>query len=229
MYWSQDESPESVAVPDDIVDVLFALDCRKLPVDNAHALSESLSRAIPWLAHIQGAEVHPLYVAGSQNGWERPTHGIDSHIQLSRRTKLSLRVPAQEAGRLIKDLPGARFEVDGCPLAVGQGKIKPLSKETTLFSRFVACNPGQDEEAFLESVARTLAEMGIRMRKALCGKFTPLAGPNGEAIHTRSLLLADLGLEESFLLQRVGLGPNRWMGCGLFVPHKGVEAVSKAH
>lgn len=228
MYWSQDESSESTPVPDDVVDVIFALDCRRLPVDNAHALSEALARAIPWLAEVPGAAVHPLYVAGSQNGWERPSHGTDSQIQLSRRTKLSLRLPTEAANELVEALPGMRIEVNGCPLAVGAGKIKQLSRETTLFSRYVACDPGQDEDLFLESAARALTEMGIRVRKALCGKFTSLAGPDG-AIHTRSLLLADLSLEESFLLQRLGLGPNRLMGCGLFVPHKGVQAVSKDH
>lgn len=228
MFWSQDESPESVAVPDDVVDVLFALDCRALPVDNAHALSDALSRALPGLDEIPGAAVHPLFVAGSQNGWERPEHGTDSQIQLSRRTKLTLRLPTDEASRLVAQLPGTRIDVNGFPLTIGNGKIKSLSRETTLFSRFVVCDPGQDEDLFLESAARSLAEMGIRVRKALCGRFTPLAGPSG-SIHTRSLMLADLSLEESFLLQRQGLGPNRLMGCGLFVPHKGIEAVAKSH
>jgi len=228
MYWSQDESPQSIPIPDDIVDVLFTLDCRKLPVDNAHALSDALSEVAPWLTEVPGAAVHPLYVAGSQNGWERPDHGTDNHILLSRRTKLSLRLPADAAARLVAELPGVQIDVDGCPLSVASGKIKPLSRETTLFSRHVACDPGQEEEQFLESSARALSEVGVRMRKALCGKFTPLAGPNG-TIHTRSLLLADLSVEESFLLQRLGLGPNRFMGCGIFVPHKGVEAVSKTH
>jgi len=226
MFWSQDESPESIPVPDDIVDVLFALECRKLPVDNAHALAEALSGAVPWLADCPGAAVLPLYVAGSQNGWERPTHGTDSHIQLSRRTKLSLRLPTDAANRLVHQLPGQRVEVGGCPLTVGAGRIRPLSRETTLFARYVAGAPGQEESHFLESAARALAEMGVRMRKALCGRFTPLAGPDG-TIHTRSLLLADLSVEESFLLQRLGLGPNRIMGCGVFIPHKGVEAVAK--
>jgi len=227
MYWSQDESPESLPVPDDIVDVLFTLDCRRLPVDNSHALSDALSRAVPWLAEIPGAAMHPLYVAGSQNGWERPDHDTGNHILLSRRTKLSLRLPADAATRIVEELPGMRIEVAECPLSFGSAKIKPLSRETTLFSRFVSCDPGQDEESFLDSSSRTLAEMGVRVRKALCGRFTPLAGPGGETIHTRSLLLADLSLEESFQLQRLGLGPNRLMGCGVFVPHKGVEAVSK--
>ena len=39
----------------------------------------------------------------------------------------------------------------------------------------------------------------------------------------RSLMLADLALEESMLLQEHGLGLERKLGCGLFLPHKDVE------
>jgi hypothetical protein len=62
------------------------------------------------------------------------------------------------------------------------------------------------------------------VRKALCGKATPLATPNG-MVHTRSLMLADLSVEESVRLQQHGLGPHRELGCGIFIPHKGVDAV----
>jgi hypothetical protein len=68
--------------------------------------------------------------------------------------------------------------------------------------------------------------MDIRVRKALCGKTTALAAPDGP-IETRSLMLADLTPEESLRLQQQGLGPHRAMGCGLFIPHKGIAAVHK--
>ena len=44
---------------------------------------------------------------------------------------------------------------------------------------------------------------------------------------TRSLMLADLTLEESLRLQQQGLGTHRHMGCGIFIPHKGIDAVKK--
>ena len=48
-----------------------------------------------------------------------------------------------------------------------------------------------------------------------------------ELVMTRSLMLAELQPEESIRLQEDGLGPLRHMGCGIFIPHKGIEAVKK--
>jgi hypothetical protein len=62
------------------------------------------------------------------------------------------------------------------------------------------------------------------VRKALCGKTLALATPEG-ALAARSLMLADLSLEESVRLQQHGLGSHRAMGCGIFLPHKGIHAV----
>ncbi|MBV5275414.1 MAG: type I-MYXAN CRISPR-associated protein Cas6/Cmx6, partial [Lamprocystis purpurea] len=47
------------------------------------------------------------------------------------------------------------------------------------------------------------------------------------AITTRSLLLAGLKPDESLRLQQQGLGLHRLMGCGIFIPHKGIDAVGK--
>ena len=228
MYWNQEVSPEALSVPDDIADIVFAIECRQLPVDHAHALSEALARYLPWIADEPLVGVHTIHVAGSQNGWERPAHGTENYLLLSRRTRLSIRAPKHRIDDLLENLRGTRIEVGGCPITIGEGKVKPLSRETTLFSRHVVSLPDQDEETFLANAARALGAMGIRVRKALCGKFTPLDTPGG-VLGTRSLLLADLSIEESFLLQRLGLGPNRLMGCGIFIPHKGVAAVSKGH
>ncbi|MGE5154828.1 MAG: type I-MYXAN CRISPR-associated protein Cas6/Cmx6 [Bdellovibrio bacteriovorus] len=227
MFWNQDVDKEALAVPEDVADVVFTLDCRQLPVDHAHALSEALTRVLPWMSDEPLVAVHTIHVAGSQNGWERPAHGTENRLLLSRRTRLVIRTPQHRIGDLLAQLPGTNLEVGGCPMAIGEGRTKPLSRETTLFARYVVSLPGQDEERFLANAARALGEMGIGVRKALCGKSTPLETPSGP-LHTRSLLLADLSLEESFLLQRLGLGPGRLMGCGVFIPHKGVDPVAKA-
>jgi hypothetical protein len=38
-------------------------------------------------------------------------------------------------------------------------------------------------------------------------------------------MIADLPVEESLRLQKTGLGPHRYLGCGLFIPHKGIKDV----
>jgi CRISPR-associated protein Cas6 len=225
MYWQENEQTVEAAVPDEIVDVLFSLQCRTIPVDHAHALSQALLERAPWLAE-PGAGIHTIHVAGSQNGWERPEHGADQHLHLSRRTKLCIRVPKARLDELKSALEGQTIRVAGSPLSIGAGKERLLSRETTVLARYVAGPEGVDETAFLHWAAHELAALDIRMRKALCGKSTGLTVPDG-SIETRSLLLADLSADEAILLQQQGLGPHREMGCGIFLPHKGVEAVHK--
>jgi CRISPR-associated protein Cas6 len=225
MYWSEDDdTPDPRDDPNGVVDCLFAIECRQLPVDHAYGLASALAVACPWIATEPGIGVHSIHVAGSQNGWERPAQESGNHLQVSRRTRLTLRTPLACAARLLDDLSGTRLQIDDCPLTIGAGKVRPLSGEPTLFARYLAADPDQDEEAFLHATARALEALGIRMRRALCGTAARLATPAGPIL-TRRLMLAGLSREESLHLQRHGLGPHRLMGCGIFIPHKGIEAV----
>jgi hypothetical protein len=92
----------------------------------------------------------------------------------------------------------------------------------------VALESGEadDEHRFLQRVVDELRSRGIRVRKAMCGKTQSIDTPDGP-IATRSLMLADLDPEESVQIQQEGLGPLRDKGCGIFLPHKGIEAVKK--
>jgi CRISPR-associated protein Cas6 len=227
MYWNQDEPPDAAATADGVVDCLFAIECRQLPVDHAWALSDALVRACPWIADEAGVGIHTIHVAGSQNGWERPAHGTGNHLQLSRRTRLTVRVPHARVARLLDALPGSRLQVADCTLTVGAGKVKHLTTDGTLFARYLVDAAAQDEDGFLHTAAAALDALAIPIRKALCGKTTVLATPQGEIL-TRSLMLAGLRPDESLRLQQRGLGPHRLMGCGIFIPHKGIDAVNKS-
>jgi CRISPR-associated protein Cas6 len=228
MFWQDEKRAADYAVPDDVVDVVFNIDCRELPVDHAHSLSTAIRRAAPWISDDAQIGVHAVHVAGSQNGWERPAHGTGTRLLLSRRTKLTIRAPKHAAERLERDLRGAVLDVDGCPLKVRDAHTRLLSKQGTLQARYVVAESvDESDEAFLGRMARELAELGIRVRRALCGRTNLLSTPAGP-IATRSLMLADLTPEESVRLQRHGLGPLRQMGCGIFIPHKGIDSVRGA-
>jgi len=66
--------------------------------------------------------------------------------------------------------------------------------------------------------------MNISVSKMICGK-TGLIRTDAENIFTRSLMIADLKPDESVRLQKQGIGEGRNLGCGIFVPHKGIDAV----
>jgi CRISPR-associated protein Cas6 len=225
MFWEENTDAAQVSLSDDTIDVLFSIDCREIPVDHAHELSQAVLKALPWLREEQRAGVHLIHVAASQNGWERPAHGEGQMLCLSKRTKFTLRVPSERL-REAESLSGATLDLNGHRLTVGKFKTRRLSKLGTIFSRYVVCHPGEAEQDFLHRMVGELRAMGIPVKKALCGKETALAHPDG-AIHTRSLMLADLTPEHSLQLQRYGLGPHRLMGCGIFIPHKGIDPVKK--
>ena len=229
MYWQEDDKPKGFEVSDEIVDLVFDIQCRELPVDHAHELSRALEEFLPQLQRDGRLGVHTVHLAGSQNGWERPDPKLGQKLVLSRRTKLTLRVPREQLQQVQDSLHGAELDIGGCALKIGKSKQKKLSSQGTIFSRYVVLEPGEDsnENAFMQRVVTDLRERGIRVKKALCGKTAEVAGPDGP-VQTRSIMIAELRAEESVQLQQEGIGPMRHMGCGIFIPHKGIDAVKKA-
>ncbi len=229
MFWEEDDSPQEFQVPDDVVDLAFPIQCRELPVDHLHALGTALCRAAPVLESDPRVGIHEIHLAGSQNGWERPDPALGQKLIPSRRTRLHIRIPRKLKAAVTEALEGATLDIDGHPLTLGKPKEKPLSKQTTLFARHIALEPGEedDENAFLMRIARELKERGIPIKKALCGITQQIQTPQGP-IKTRSLLFAELRPEHSVQLQQEGLGGHRRLGCGIFLPHKGIAPVKTA-
>ncbi len=58
----------------------------------------------------------------------------------------------------------------------------------------------------------------------MCGKRQQRDSGAG-AVVGFSLMLHGLSAADSLTVQRVGIGPHRALGCGLFVPHKSAAAV----
>ena len=81
-----------------------------------------------------------------------------------------------------------------------------------------------DESIFLEHAAKWLDELDIAPTKMLCGRIHRFTTPGGPML-TRSLLIAELTPKDSAAVQYAGLGPDRLLGCGLFLPHKSIAAV----
>lgn len=227
MFW-QDDDKQEFQVSDEIVDLVFTIDCRALPVDHAHSLGEALCKALPLLGEDDRCAIHSIHLAGSQNGWERPDPSLGQKLLLSRRTKLTLRVPGEHREQIEQALNGATLDIDGHPMTVGKAKPKTLSKLGTIFARHIALEPGEDtdENAFLIRVINDLKGRNIRVKKALCGIIQKIETPDGPLL-TRSIMLAGLQPEESVQLQQQGLGTHRQLGCGIFIPHKGIDAVKK--
>lgn len=222
MHWQIEEDDISqFVVPERVVDLLFTIDCKSLPVDHAYALSTAVQQALPWFADDDITAVHQIHGAQSGNGWERP-EGEDDIIYLSRRTKLVLRLPVERIDDALA-LCGQELDVAGNPMKVLKGSKRLLEVTNSLYSRHVVAEDGEDEDAFMLRTVAELRDMGLKFKKVLCGKEHTLHSP-GRTLTTRSLLVADLSFDDAITLQELGIGQKayRKLGCGLFIPHKSV-------
>jgi len=219
---------ESVTPPpdddaDEIVDAVFAISCRTLPVDHGWTLFQAIQAILPWYAKEPGAGLHPVHGAASGSGWMRP-EGSDALLQIPRRARFALRLPRRRLDAAAA-LLGCTLRVNGYPLRVDKLSVRPLSQITTLFSRTTALEGGNDETDFLAAAERGLGSLGITPQTLLCGRVTTIVAA-GEAVLTRSLMLAGLTPSQALALQQHGLGRGRRYGCGVFIPHKAIGDLS---
>lgn len=225
MYWQEDQQDDvQHQVPADIVDLSFKVSCKALPSDHAHDLWTAVRQALPWFDNEPAAGLHLIHGAESGNGWLRP-EGPDELLYLSRRTRMTLRLPGARI-ESAEALSGQTLDVGGHELRLGEARVHELSSLKTLFARYVV-SEDSEEEAFLNNCARELGEMGIRVKKMMAGRVHRLRFPE-TVINTRSLMIDGVRIEESVEIQRRGLGLGRKFGCGLFLPHKGIDSVRSA-
>jgi CRISPR-associated protein Cas6 len=204
---------------DDVVDAVFAIECRSLPVDHAFALSAAIQAALPWFADEPQAGLHTVHGAASGAGWQRP-EGEDAMLQLSHRTRLVLRLPENRLADAAA-LTGRTLDIAGFPMRVGQLSPRPLLRIASLFSRSVIFEDAADEPAFVVAAIEALRALGVEVSAMLCGRNVTLATPQ-RTYRTRSLMVTVATPAQSLALQRQGLGEARKLGCGLFIPHKDV-------
>ena len=225
MYWQEDTQEKTFEVDGEVVDVLFKLECKSLPVDHNQLLFNGLEQLLPWLKEEPRSAIHSIHVAESINGWERPAREENSLLHLSRRTRMTIRVPV---GRLkdVETIVDKAVYVGEHVLQIKQLAItKKLLPISTIFCRYVV-SESENESEFMDVCAGEIQAMGVNIKKMLCGKSRYIELDNGPVL-TRTLMLADLSKDESIKLQQHGIGKYQHLGCGIFIPHKGIEAVNK--
>ena len=217
------EEEEQLQIKDTsrMIDVAFKIQCKTLPYDHACDLSKAITSKMPWLLKDKLIGIHTLHGPESGNGWVRSEK---EEIFLSKRTRLILRISRSDANKA-KELEGENINVLGNNIKIGQSNTKSFLIVRDLISRCVLCDKEQDEEDFLLDIKKELFTHGVPIKKAICGKAKSIT-INGENRFTRSLMIADLSKENSILLQDIGIGDGRIFGCGIFLPHKSIDAVS---
>lgn len=195
-----------------VTDIYFELQGTLLPRDHGYPLFLELSRLLPWLPDEELAAVHHIHGAET---------GKDDLLILGRRAKLVVRIPTvREADLMV--LSGQTIEIGGFKLTIGKGKAKPLTRHTPLYAHCITTG-STDEEGFTRDVIRMLDELKITCR-FICGRRQTISTAGG-TVYGYSLMLHDLPVDQSILVQQRGMGSNRKIGCGIFVPHKSTNAL----
>jgi CRISPR-associated protein Cas6 len=192
-----------------MIDVAFDLDGGALPRQHRRALAAELERLLPWLADAPGAGVHRLNVAA----------GGGPQALLSRRTRLTLRVPRGRAAE-VAALQGAELSVETCTLRLGAPHPRELRPHGTLYAHLVAAEVAGENE-FLRAMESELQSLGVPCR-LICGR---LQVAEADELQGYSLMLDGLTPAGALRVLETGLGRHRRLGCGVFVPHKSAVAV----
>ncbi len=223
MYWQETEDDaDDQIVSDDVVDLLFSIRCKTIPIDHGSALKDAICSKLDWLEMEPLAGIHQVHVAESAHGWQRPDE--EGGILLpSRRTRLMLRMPSHRIEDC-RSLVGQHLDIDGHELSIGEFKTRSLSTLTTIFARYIETDIDEAEEAFIERMLEWLRAENIAVKKMMSGLMVKHQSGD-DVITTRKLMLSGLSIRNSLRLQKQGMGNNMLMGIGIFLPHKGIDAV----
>ncbi len=220
MFWQEDIKEEHFTLPDDVQDAVFNIHSKVLPIDHAYILSQALLSELPWLAEVN-AGIHDISVADG-NGWEQDHES--GFYYPSKRSKLSVRISKDKLND-IQSLVGKTLDLGEYQVKIIKAlEPKLMSDMQIVFAKYVACDENASENDFLQTSFQQLQVLGIQPKKMLVGLERKIQTPDG-VIHTRSLMVADLRKAESVKLQEQGIGDHRLLGCGLFVPQKGIDSV----
>jgi CRISPR-associated protein Cas6 len=225
MFWEEDEDKTlPYNISDDIIDISFNIICKQLPLDSAWELREQLRQILPWLKESKQAGIHQLFVAESNNGWMRPEADENQVLYPSRRTRLYLRIPSKQI-KVTEALTGKTLTIANYPLKLGKPKQKKLVNTSIIFSRHVVSEQNETEDNFLRRNAAEFKHLtGKTIKKMMSGKAHIIKTSTGN-VYTRHLMIADLNTDTSIKLQQLGLGDERQLGCGIFLPHKGIKSL----
>lgn len=214
MSWDQwpEQKPEEYTPH--MIDLQFDLVGSTIPADSALLLAQEVQKILPWLTDDPQAGIQLLKGAQTNSG--------DATVNINRRAKLFLRVPQTRVNDA-ETLVGHTLDLAGHKLLIGNFKSRAFTPFSNIYAHFVDTGSASEEQ-FVQDVMREL-DGHFQLRCGfICGKQQTLQGPDG-IVHGYSLMLHDLPPHKSLRLQDEGMGHNRLLGCGIFIPHKSIAPV----
>lgn len=195
--------------PAAVLEVCFDVEGGFLARDHRRELAAALAAALPWWSGTPLASMLRLNLPA----------GGGALVPLSRRTRLTLRVPRERADDA-EALGGRTLEVGGQPLKLERARRRELLPFGTLYAHLVVLE-ADDDAGFVRAAQAELAVLGVACRVISGRELSADAG----ALLGRSLMLDRLAPAHALRVLERGLGRHRELGCGVFVPHKSAAAV----
>jgi len=217
MSWDWPENKPEEYTPH-MIDLQFDLVGTTIPADNAQLLSDALLSLLPWLGEDGGTGIQHLKGAETNSG--------DATLNINRRTKLFLRVPKARVDDMQK-LVGQTLDLAGHALRIGNFKTRAFTAFGNIYAHFVDTGSATEEQFVQDVMLELDGHFQIRCG-FICGKRQTLQSASGP-IHGYSLMLHDVPPHKSLQLQDEGMGRNRLLGCGIFIPHKSIAPVMPAN
>jgi CRISPR-associated protein Cas6 len=182
------------------VTVHFPLQGRQLPADHGYALYSAITRQLPELHSASWLSIELI-------------SGVPWRVGI---------IPADRYGHVLP-LAGRRLDLSGHVIRLGIPSARPLLPAPSLYARAVTIKKFTDPEPFLDAARRQLDALSVNATLELPldeqGRFRRrILKIHDKTIVGFSLAVHGLSDDDSLLLQSVGIGGRRTMGCGLFNP-----------
>jgi len=209
---------------EELVDLHFPVRGDAVASDHGYPLYAALCRELPEAHGAAWLRVHPI----------RGERIVSGALRLRDYSGLTLRVPLDRIGLLLP-LVGRVLDVGGARLALRAPSIVKLEGSDRLDARLVALkltaisrksNQTIDkvvfERVFRLELQRQLDALEVSAEVSLTGRQQITVG--GKRVLGFSVRLEGLTPDQSLRLQHDGVGGKRRMGCGVFVPTRGLHS-----
>ncbi len=194
-----------------MVDLVFGVRVSRMPADYRFALWSALRSSLPWVEQEAAAGI--VGVRLTQTG--------EATALLARRAKLTLRVPTSRVAAAQR-LEGLRIDFGSDAIEITSAYPRSLAPASTIYAQLVVLGT-EEETAFCQALAAQLADRAVTARYIL-GRRKSLQAGSGKLVGY-PVVLHDCSAEQSMRLQQSGLGAERGLGCGIFVPHKKIGGI----
>jgi CRISPR-associated protein Cas6 len=205
------------------IDLSFNIVGREIPTKHEYELYSALSGML-------GPEFHDSQDLGIFS--IRGVAGSGGVMLLTERSKLKLRVPAEQIASIASKLCCKQLCLKGNILRIGALMVRPLLPSPTLRASMVTIRPMSPRRThivptpdyLLQSLRHACEKLNVKcgihlverdgqvVRRTIRVKDCPIIG--------FPVIVDGLSDEDSITLQEHGLGGRRKLGCGLFLPGK---------